>query len=38
VQELRNTDLISWKGRSVHLIDRDGLRRFARFDPGYLAC
>ena len=38
VQELRATDLLSWKGRAVHLSDRAQIRRFARFDPGYLDC
>jgi CRP-like cAMP-binding protein len=38
VQELRATGLLNWAKRSIHLIDRAELRRFARFDPSYLDC
>lgn len=36
LQELRGTGQISWKGQTVTILDWDGLRRTAEFDPRYL--
>jgi CRP-like cAMP-binding protein len=36
LQELRATELISWQGATVKILDWDGLKKVAEFDPGYL--
>lgn len=36
LQELRSTQLIRWRGSTVHIDDFDRLRSFAEFDPLYL--
>jgi CRP-like cAMP-binding protein len=36
IQELRDTGLISWKRRTLAVLDETGLKAFAGFDPNYL--
>ena len=36
LQLLRRRSLITWQGDTVTILDLDGLRRLAEFDPAYL--
>lgn len=36
VRDLRDRGLIRWTGSDITILDWDGLRRLARFDPTYL--
>ncbi|RYE07779.1 MAG: Crp/Fnr family transcriptional regulator [Hyphomicrobiales bacterium] len=36
LQQLRSEDLFTWQGQEVRILDWDGLRRRAQFDPTYL--
>jgi len=36
VQQLRANDLIEWRDKRVTILDREGLRQVAEFDPAYL--
>jgi hypothetical protein len=36
IQELRASGLIIWDRKTVTVLDIDGLRKFADFDPTYL--
>ena len=36
VRDLRDRELVRWSGSEIAILDWDGLRRLAHFDPGYL--
>jgi hypothetical protein len=36
IQELRRNELLTWQGRTISILDWDGLVQLAGFDPDYL--